>query len=181
MKKIFLTICLGTALFALTGMGNEPKCWNEWVGIKGAEDFVSAVQSGMVSNYYEEGYKAVPKRIDDILKSASVRGLDTEVVAHWILGKCFRPVDRVIACTLDAKLNEILKKVPTNLEICDYLYRYYSESKDVGALIEISLLLDAAPQIFQEAVDKLYQTIAPIMYAVGLGLYIPDKFMDIGK
>ncbi|MDR1665678.1 MAG: hypothetical protein LBR62_01370, partial [Puniceicoccales bacterium] len=126
MKKVFLTVCFGMGLLALTGMGEEPRCWNEWVDIKGAEDFVSAAQSGMVSEYCGKDYgEIVPEKVNKILTSAQIQGPETEIAAYWFLSKYFRPVDRNIACTVDAKLNEKMGPAFSNLDICGTLYRYY--------------------------------------------------------
>ncbi|MDR1665677.1 MAG: hypothetical protein LBR62_01365 [Puniceicoccales bacterium] len=161
-------------------MGEEPRYWNEWVDIKGVEDFVSDVLSGLVSKHYGESYeKIIPERIHNILKSAGAQGPETEMTAYWFLSNSLLHVDMHISCILLTRLNEKTGTKFPNLVFCKALCQYYEKSADVRALIKITYLLESLPPIeaFQPTIAEIYEKIIPIMQEKGLGFYVLNRLM----
>jgi hypothetical protein len=176
MKKVFLAVCFGMGLLALTGMGEEPKCWNEWVNIKGAEDFVSAVREGNIVALYGGNYDKVKEKLQTILTSAQKEGPETHITAIWVLSRHLYTVDYSMSSGLANDLEQVIGHTPTNCEICRNLWNYYQKTKDKKALLLLSSLLENTPRrtdMWKDAV-LMIQEIIPTMHSVGLGLRAPS-------
>jgi hypothetical protein len=176
MKRMFLIVCFEMVLLALMGMGEEPKCWNEWVDIKRAEDFVAAVREGSIVAMYGGDYGKVTEKLHTILASAQKKGPETHITAIWVLSHHLHIVDYSMSSWLASYITAVIGHTPTNYEICGNLWAYYQKTKDKKALLLLSSLLENTPRrtdMWKDAVPMI-QEIIPIMHSVGLGLRAPS-------